>query len=63
MSPDRRIETIRDVPETAVDGVMRDFKDSGATKVIKTQQPDKKWTIEAQFESGAQYPASGAPAA
>jgi hypothetical protein len=59
MSPDRRIETIRDVPDDAAEAVIRDFKDSGATEVQKTRQPDGKWTIEARFEAGARYPASG----
>ena len=59
MSPDRRIETIRDVPADAVDSVVHDFKDSGATEVKKTSQSDGKWTIEAVFEAGARYPASG----
>ena len=63
MSPDRRIETIDDVPESALDDVVRDFKDSGATEVKKSRQRNGKWTIEARFESGAQYPASGASAA
>jgi hypothetical protein len=63
MGPDRRIETIHDVPELNIEAVVQDFKDSGATGVKKTRQPDGKWTVEARFESGAQYPASGAPAA
>jgi len=63
MGPDRRIETIHDVPESDIDAVVQDFKDSGATGVKKARQSDGKWTIEARFESGAQYPASGAPAA
>jgi hypothetical protein len=62
MSPDRRIETIQNVPESAIDSVVQDFKDSGATGVKKTRQSDGKWTIEARFESGARYPSSGAPA-
>jgi len=63
MGPDRRIETIHDVPESNIDAVVQDFKDSGATGVKKTRQSDGKWTVEARFESGAQYPASGASAA
>jgi hypothetical protein len=58
MAPDRRIEIIRDVAESALDGVIQDFKDSGATEVKKTKQENGKWTIEARFEPGAQYPAS-----
>ena len=63
MSPDRRIETIRDVPESALNAIAQDLKDSGATEVKKLRQADGKWTIEARFESGSHYPASGAPAA
>jgi len=62
MSPDRRIETIHDVPESDAADVVQDFKDSGATGVKKTRQSDGKWTIETRFETGSQYPASGAPA-
>jgi hypothetical protein len=59
MPSDRRIETIQNVPESDIESVVQDFKDSGATGVKKTRQSDGKWTIEARFESGAQYPASG----
>jgi hypothetical protein len=59
MSPDRRIETIRDVPAAELDRVTQDFKDSGASEVTKTKQPNGKFTVEARFEAGAQYPASG----
>jgi hypothetical protein len=59
MTADRRIETIKDVPADKVDGVMRDFTDSGATKVTRNQQADGKWTVVAEYESGAKYPASG----
>ena len=59
MLPDRRIETLKDVPAERADSVVQDFKDSGASEVKKKPQSDGKWTIEAVFEAGARYPASG----
>lgn len=59
MRPDRRIEILHDIPAEQIDAVAQDFKDSGAAEVKKTHQKDGKWTIEARFESGAKYPASG----
>jgi hypothetical protein len=59
MAPDKRIETLKDVPTTDVEAVMRDFTDSGASEVKKIAQGDEKWTIEATFEAGARYPTSG----
>jgi|GEM_PF-3091867 hypothetical protein len=59
MLPDRRIETLKDIPTDHVDAVVQDFKDSGATEVKKTAQGDGKYTIEAIFEAGSRYPASG----
>jgi len=59
MLPDRRKETLVDIPADHLEGVIQDFKDSGATEVQKTKQPDGKYTIVATFEAGARYPASG----
>jgi hypothetical protein len=59
MLPDRRKETLVDVPADRVEAVTRDFQDSGATEVQKTKQPNGKFTIVATFEAGSRYPASG----
>jgi hypothetical protein len=44
-----RTETLTDVPESEVDQLVQDFKDSGATKVEKTKQANGKYTVVATF--------------
>ena len=42
-------ETLKDVPASEVDAIVQDFKDAGATNVVKTQQPDGRYTVVATF--------------
>lgn len=38
--------TRRDIPDSDVDQVVKDFEDDGCT-VERTKQPDERWTIKA----------------
>jgi hypothetical protein len=46
----RREEVIDRVPDSDVDRVMRDFKDSGASKVMVEPEANETWRITAVFE-------------
>lgn len=43
---------LTDVPNDEVAAVVVDFRSEGASKVIKKQQADGKWTVLASFFSG-----------
>ena len=40
-------ETIKDIPESELDKVIRDLKDDGCTVEKKEKQPNGKWTVVA----------------
>ena len=46
----KRVETLTDVPDDAVDQIVSDYQDEGAT-VTKKKQPNGKWTVTATFSS------------
>lgn len=39
----------REIPKDEVDGIVEMFRELGATDVVKTEQPDKTFTVEATF--------------
>ncbi len=43
-------ETLTDIPADKIDEVIQNYKDSGATEVTKTKQPDGRYTITATFD-------------
>lgn len=43
-----RTEVLKDVPDEAVEQVMQDFRDEGATPT-KQKQPNGLWTVTATF--------------
>lgn len=44
-----RIEELKDVPLSELDKTIRDYKDSGATNVQFTKQPDGNYMVTATF--------------
>ena len=46
----RREEVIDRIPESDVDRVMRDFRDSGASKVMVEPDRDDTWRVIAVFD-------------
>ena len=44
-----RVEKLTDVPDSAVDQVVKDYKTAGAVDVKKQRQPNGLWTVIATF--------------
>jgi hypothetical protein len=53
-----RVETITLVPQTELDSVMKDFKNSGATVRIQ-EDGQGTFTVFGDFTATSVYPASG----
>ena len=52
---------LRDIPEASLAQVVKDFESEGCTIAKKEQQPDGRWTIEAECPDKRATPGKNSP--